>query len=255
MAQDRTTLRHTFNTDAELYDRVRPGYPAELFDRLPTGRVLEIGCGTGQATEPLARQGRPIVAIELGEQLADVAKRKLSRFPQVEIITADFETWPLPPEPFDLVLAATSFHWIDPDIRVAKAAQALRPGGTLATIATHHVFGGTTAFFADAQECYLRFDPDTPPGLRLRPAAEIPTDSAEIDASPDFGPARFHRYEWDQPYTTQAYLDVLTTYSGHIALPPSARAGLLNCIADLIDNKYGGRIVKRYLTELRLADR
>jgi SAM-dependent methyltransferase len=255
MAGDRTTLRHTFNTDADLYDRVRPGYPAELFDQLPTGRVLEIGCGTGQATEPLARRGRHIVAIELGEQLADVARRKLSRFPQVEVITADFETWPLPAEPFDLVLAATSFHWIDPDIRVAKAARALRPGGTLATIATHHVAGGTSAFFADVQECYLRFDPDTPPGLLLRPSAEIPMDRAEIDASPDFGPARFHRYEWELPYSTQAYLDVLTTYSGHIALPPSARDGLLRCIGDLIDTKYGGRIVKRYLTELRLADR
>ncbi|GAA0385002.1 hypothetical protein Acor_48200 [Acrocarpospora corrugata] len=246
-----------FNGDAELYDRARPGYPAELFDLLPVGRVLEIGPGTGQATEALAARGNQIVAVELGPQMADVARRKLARFPRVEVVTTDFETWPLPEEPFDLVLAATSFHWIDPDIRVSKAARALRPGGMLATISTHHTASGTDAdeFFADAQECYLRFDPDTPPGLLLEPADEIPMDSAEIDASPDFGPATFHRFEWDQPYSTQSYLDVLTTYSGHRALPPAARNGLLRCIGNLSDSKYASQITKHYLTELRLANR
>ncbi|GIH25897.1 methyltransferase type 11 [Acrocarpospora phusangensis] len=255
MAADRTTLRQTFDTDPGRYDRARPGYPPELFDRLPDGRVLEIGCGTGQATEPLAARGHPVVAVELGAGLAAFTRRKLARFPAVEVVTADFETWPLPEEPFDLVLAATSFHWLDPATRVARAARALRPGGVLATVSTHHIAGGTRRFFADAQTCYLRFDPDTPPDLRLQSPDEIPVDSAEIDASPDFGPAVFHRYEWDKPYSTQEYLDVLSTYSNHIALPDDARTGLLNCLATLIDRDHGGRIVKRYMTELRLAER
>ena len=143
--EHRERRRATFDQDAGLYDRARPGYPPALFDDLAelTGvgagsRVLEIGPGTGQATLPLAERGCQIMAVELGPDLAAVARRKLARFPGVEIVTAAFEDWPLPAVPFDLVLAATAFHWIDPAARVVKAADALRPGGWLATITTHH---------------------------------------------------------------------------------------------------------------------
>ncbi|SEN46082.1 class I SAM-dependent methyltransferase [Nonomuraea pusilla] len=255
-------LRQTFNEDAELYDRARPCYPAELFrdlDRLagtgPGCRVLEIGCGTGKATVPLAERGCVITAVELGADMAAVARRHLAPFPEVEVVTSAFEDWPLPPRPFDVVLSATAFHWIDPRVRVGKAADALRPGGVLATVATYHVAGGSGEFFAQVQDCYERFDPSTPPGLRLSPSGDIPLDSAELDRSGRFGPAAFHRYEWDMPYTTDEYVDVLNTYSGHRALGPEARAGLLRCIRSLIDGLHGGRIVKRYLTELRLAHR
>src|SRR5215210_4149849 len=190
---DPEPLRLRFDEDALLYDRARPGYPAGVFDSLaemaglgPGARVLEIGCGTGQATVPLAERGCRIVAVELGAELAAVARRNLARFPDVEVVTGAFEDWPLPSEPFDLVLSATAFHWIDPAIRVVKSADALRPGGTLATIATYHVAGGTEPFFVDMQDCYERWDPATPPGLRLTPGADIPTDDAEVTASGRF---------------------------------------------------------------------
>jgi hypothetical protein len=83
----------------------------------------------------------------------------------------------------------------------------------------------------------------------------VPLDSAEIDRSGRFGPALFRRHEWELTYTTVAYLDLLLTYSGHRALEPEARRNLLDCIADLIDTRYGGRISKRYLTEVRVAHR
>jgi SAM-dependent methyltransferase len=217
--------------------------------------VLEIGCGTGQATVPLAERGCRIVAVELGAELAAVARRNLARFPDVEVVTGAFEDWPLPSEPFDLVLSATAFHWIDPAIRVVKSADALRPGGTLATIATYHVAGGTEPFFVDVQECYERWDPATPPGLRLLPADAITMDGEEIERSGRFEPPRFRRYPTDIPYTRASYIDVLLTYSGHRALPPDDQQGLLDCIGSLIDERYGGQIVKRYLTELRTAHR
>jgi SAM-dependent methyltransferase len=260
---DRQRLRATFNLAADLYDRARPGYPPALFDDLaelagvgPGCRVLEIGPGTGQATVPLAERGCRIVAVELGAELAAVARRNLARLPQARVVTAAFEDWPLPAEPFDVVLAATSFHWIDPAVRVAKAADALRPGGVLATIATHHIAGGDQEFFAQVQDCYERWDPDMPPGgARLPTAAEVPTASDELDCSGRFGPASFRRYQWEQSYSTASYLEVLLTYSGHRAMEPTAQAKLLNCIAGLIDSGYGGRISKRYLTELRIAHR
>jgi SAM-dependent methyltransferase len=259
---DPMRLRETFDEAAELYDRARPGYPAALFSDLAqlacTGagcRVLEIGCGTGQATLPLAERGCEIVCVELGASLAAVARRKLARFGSVRVEVAAFEAWPLPPEPFDTVLAATAFHWLDPAIRLTKAAQALRRGGALATIATHHIAGGDAAFFAEAQACYERWDPATPPGLRLPRADEIPFDSQDLDGSGRFGPATFRRYEWELAYSSAQYLDTLLTYSGHRALAPEARRGLLACIADLIDSGHGGHIRKRYLSELRVTYR
>ena len=257
---DRERLRKTFDEAAELYDRARPGYPPELFadlaelaDLVPGSRVLEIGCGTGQATLPLAERGYAIVAVELGADLAAVARRKLAAFPSVSVVVSAFEDWPLPVERFDAVVSATAFHWLDPAIRVSKSADALRPGGTLATISTHHIAGGTAAFFAEVQACYERWDPATPPGLRLEPSAEIPFEHDELDRSDRFYAPTFRRYEWQQMYSTANYLEVLQTYSGHRLLPPDLRHGLLKCIADLIDTRYQGAVTKRYLTELRVA--
>lgn len=258
---DYVRLRKTFNEDAERYDRARPRYPVQMFDDLAASgvdrgaRVLEIGCGTGQATVALAERGYRIVAVELGSEMATVALQNLAGFDSVEVVTAAFEDWPLPDEPFDVVFSATAFHWVDPAVRVSKSADALRPGGLLATVRTEHIAGGSEAFFVKVQDCYERFDPATPPGLRPQAAADIPEDDRELASSGRFGPASFHRYEWELSYSTAEYLDLLLTYSGHRALPAAQRSGLLNCIAGLIDVNHGGRIVKRYLTELRLAQR
>ncbi len=259
---EREQLRATFDEAAELYDRARPGYPPALYDELaelaglaPGARVLEIGCGTGQATVPLAERGYAIVAVELGAELAAVARRKLARFPSVEVVVSAFEAWPLPRDRFDAVVSATAFHWLDPAIRVSKSADALRAGGALATISTHHVDGGSWGhtFFDEVQECYERWDPATPPGLRLQPAAAIPFECDELEQSDRFLPPMFRRYEWELMYSTATYLEVLQTYSGHRLLRADLRAGLLACIADLIDSSYQGSVTKRYLTELRVA--
>ncbi|WP_037914290.1 class I SAM-dependent methyltransferase [Actinacidiphila yeochonensis] len=259
----RERLRATFTEDAELYDRARPGYPRQLYEDLaglsalgPGCRVLEVGCGTGKATVPLAARGCRVTGVELGAEMARVARRNLAAYPDAEVVVAAFEDWPLPAEPFDLVLAATAFHWIDPAVRTARAADALRPSGVLAVVSTHHVKGGSEEFFARTQPLYERFDPATRPGLRLSPAEDITSDAAaELAVSGRFGPAAIRRYAWDLAYTTREYLDVLLTYSGHRALPAPAREGLLAGIADLIDNSYGGSITKRYLTELTTAER
>jgi SAM-dependent methyltransferase len=253
-------LRDTFDEAPELYDRVRPSYPEAVFDDLvalarlaPGARLLELGCGTGQATLPLARRGYEITAVELGPGLATVARRRLADFPGVRVVRAAFEDWPLPVEPFDAVVAATSFHWMDPAMRVAKASDALRPGGALAVISTHHVAGGDAAFFAEVQHCYERFMPGTPAGLRLPAAADVPSGAEELLDSGRFERVDVRRYEWELTYPTRDYIALLCSYSGHRALEPVARRALLDCVARLIDDRHGGRVTKRYLTELALA--
>ena len=92
--------------------RLRPDYPEALFDDLvalagltPGDRLIEVGCATGKATRPLARRGFRITCVELGTELAAVARRNLTGF-GVEVAQASFEAWQ-PPEPAALVYAAT----------------------------------------------------------------------------------------------------------------------------------------------------
>jgi SAM-dependent methyltransferase len=257
----RERLRAIFDEDAERYDRARPGYPPALFDDLatwadlrPGSRVLEIGCGTGQATRDLAGHGYRVTALELGPAMAAVARRNLARFPGVEVVTADFDHW-TPPRRYDAVVAATAFHWLDPATRAARTTAALADGGALAVVATEHVAGGGDAFFAEVQRCYERWDPATPPGLRLLPASAITADLPDVASSGRFGPVRTGRYETTLTYSTAEYLDVLDTYSGHRALPRTDHDGLLADIADLIDTRHGGRVAKRYLRVLSLFTR
>ncbi|TDD93293.1 class I SAM-dependent methyltransferase [Saccharopolyspora karakumensis] len=253
-------MRSVFTEDADLYDRCRPGYPAQLFDVLTAAvgegaRVLEIGCGTGQATVPLAARGFAVTALEPGEELAGVARHRLADYVSARVVVAAFEEWPLPPVKFELVVAATSFHRLDPAVRMIKAADALRPRGALAVVSTHHVAGGSDEFFAQAQQCYERFVPNAEPGRRLPVTDEIPKDPEEFHRSARFSPPEFHRYEWEARYTTDQYLGLLMTYSGHRAMPHSALDQLLECIGQRIDADHDGVITKRYLTQLALAKR
>lgn len=252
--EDRLRTRARFDSVAAVYDRVRPGYPPALFTDLaelagvgPGTRVLEIGCGTGQASVPIAALGADLLAVELGPRLAALAAAKIGAD---RVVTADFDTW-RPDTSFDVVFSATAFHWLDPATRLDRAADVLVPGGALATVTTHHVAGGTESFFAEVQAYYRRFEPGWRPH-GLPPADEVPYDTAVGDR---FGKPVFCRYQWTAGYHTADYLDLLRTYSTTLSLPGPAAAGLLRGIGQLIDGRYGGRISKRYLTELRVVRR
>jgi SAM-dependent methyltransferase len=254
-------LRTIFDEAPELYAAARPGYPAELIADLarlasigPGTRVVEIGPGTGQATTAIAALGASITAVELGPGLAEVLRRNVMDAP-VELVVTAFEDWPLPPHAVDVVVAFTAWHWLDPAVRTAKAAALLRHGGTLATVSTSHVDGGTREFFRQAQNCYERWDPATPSGLTLPEPEDVAPTRDEVDQSDWFGPPVLHRYHQQITYTTGDYLKLLATYSGHRALQTQRRADLFSCLADIIDNMHGGTITKQYLHELRLAPR
>jgi protein-L-isoaspartate O-methyltransferase len=256
------SLRTTFNQVASTYGQARPNPPPELFDELveltrvpPGGRVLEIGCGTGIATVALARRGYQVVAVELGGDLAVSARQNLALYPNVDVEHAAFEEWSLPAEPFDVVTAFSAWHWLDPDVALGKAARALRPGGALAIVGGEHVAGGDTNFFNEMQGCYERFMPGTPTGLRLRDASEIPPNDWGTAASEAFEPPQFRRFVQVTHYTTATYLDLLRSFSGHIALAPNNRDALFACVEELLEGRFGGQVRRATLTELCVARR
>src|SRR5262245_58673001 len=123
----REPLRQTFESAADLYDAARPEYPPQLFEDVlelaelePGARLLEIGCATGKATRPFLERGFAVTCVELGTELAERARRNLTGLP-VTIHVAPFEDWHGEPASFDLVFAATAWHWIDPQVRYESA--------------------------------------------------------------------------------------------------------------------------------------
>jgi SAM-dependent methyltransferase len=252
----------SFDAVAEAYDRARPSYPERLVDDLVSladigegSRVLEIGPGTGQLSVRLAGRGVSLVAVERGPNLAEVARRKLSRFAGAEVVTADFERWKAPPASFDVVVAATSFHWLDPSTRMARCAGLLRPGGSLAIVQTRWgVAHGDDPFFAASQSCYARWDPHHDPAFRQTRPGDVTHPCGEL-AAPEFGDVVHRRHLCAREYSAATYCDLLGTFSDVLALEARCRRGLLDCMANLIDARFGGRIVRHDTYDLCIARR
>jgi SAM-dependent methyltransferase len=223
--------------------------------------VLEIGCGTGQATVPIARRVGKVMAVELGSDMAAVCRRKVLEAgvgDKVEVNVGQFEEWTPPREDgekFDLVVAATSWHWLDTDVRMSKSADALKPGGKLAVILMRHVAGGTRAFFADLQPLYHRFDPSIPADFRMPETSGIPQAEMieEFEGSGRFKEVVVRRYEWEVEYGKEEYVDLLSTFSNHRAMPREKREELFREVRELVDREYRGKIRKKYMAQLAIA--
>ena len=228
MSRDRETLRRTFDRAADLYHRARPDYPDALLDDLvaaaglaPGDRLLEVGPATGKATIPLARRGLRITGIELGASLAQVARRNLAEAGvDADVIEARFEDWrPADGELFDLVFAATAWQWVDPDVRYRQAWGLLRPGGHLAFWDASHVTpdDGDT-FFHEIQVVYDEIGEGVPPGTPWLRPGELEERRAEIEDAGLFEVVHVRHFDWERVYDAGSYIELLDTFSGHIAM-------------------------------------
>ncbi|MGD0608706.1 MAG: methyltransferase domain-containing protein [Streptosporangiaceae bacterium] len=223
--EERERLRQTFNQAADSYDRVRPDYPDALFDDLvaltglaPGDHLIEVGCATGKATRPLARRGFRITCVELGAELAAAARANLAGS-GVEVVHGSFEEW-RPDEPARLVYAATAWHWIDPAVRYQRAWQALHPGGYLAIWGAGQVFpAGGDPFFEELQEIYDEIGEGQRPGEGRPRPGELTDNRADIEASGLFEVTAVRHYDWERVYGADEYIELLDTFSGHLAMP------------------------------------
>ena len=258
----RRHLKTTFNEDAETYDRARPRYPEALFDDLvemaglqPESALLEIGCGTGQATLPMAKRGYRIVCVEMGENLAAIARRNLASYPNVSVVTVPFEDWDAGSERFDLVLSAQSWHWLDPEVRYRKAAEVLQPGGSLAIIDVEHAFPkDADRFFFAIQDVYKSIGEDHPDEPWPPPLPEdVPDMREEIEATGLFGDVQARRCVWELMYTADEYIDLLNTFSNHIAMEPEKREFLYRNVGERIGARADPRVRRHWLAIVNVA--
>ncbi|MGW5362861.1 class I SAM-dependent methyltransferase [Actinopolymorpha pittospori] len=262
---DYRQLRTTFDSAAANYQAARPNYPDELYADLlqitgvsPPDRLLEVGCGPGKATLPLARAGFPITAVELGPGLAEQARHNLAAFPQVEVITSSFEHWAVPKDvSFSLVYAATAWAWVDPEIKYAKAAEVLRPGGHLAVWNATHAFPADyDPFFPEIQQVYeelgeTREDDEWPPPL----PDTLPDHLEEFEASGHFVGAGVRRYVWGRRYSADQYIALLDTFSGHIAMGEAKRSHLYAEIRRRLAGRPDGQLTRHWASVLTIGRR
>jgi SAM-dependent methyltransferase len=264
---DRSQLGRVFNEVPALYDRSRPAYPDELFEDLVaiTGitegsPVLEVGCGTGQATRSLASIGCAVTAVELGPDLAALARHNLAPFPNVEVETSSFEEWDDRGRRFAALVAASSWHWVDPAVGWQRAHDVLPVGGWVALLG--HVVvrrPGEPEVYAATADLHERFAPGNPDWRHppLEDAVRATDDGwgSVQDPGDLFGPTTVRWYPTVQWLDGEGFADLLRSTSLYRKLDPDVREPLLDAIAVRIGTQMGDRVARRYLSGLRVGRR
>ncbi len=274
---DSTRRGYLFHEVADIYDQARPQYPEQLFSELahympisPSSRILEIGCGTGIATRSLAAWECPVLAIDPGAEMIAVASERLRHAPQVRFLVTTFEDFfRSEHELFTAVIAATSYHWLDPEIREKAVWDLLLPDGVVAIFRHWGREGGDVEFFQGIQEIYRTYAPALLEEAFRAASGDIsaisfghvvPLSDDAIAAHTDtlqqaelWNEMEYVTYPWEQVYTSEEYVNLLSTYSDHLLLTPEVREQLFSAIRKHIDTCCGGHVRKAYVTALRRA--
>ena len=257
----RTDGRGLFGLDVPGYDSIRPEYPSAVYERLqevcglaPGTGTLEIGAGLGLATRELIALGaNPATAIEPDQALADQLRQVVELTEtRVDIHVASVEEFTLPDDPFDLAVAATSFHWVDPSVGLAKVRSALRPGGAWAM--WWNVFGDPDRDdpFHDATHSLMA------PLHRSPSAGESGKPPYSLDTEARIGElsaAGFERIEhrlmrWSVVYGPDEIRALYGTFSAVNRLPGTEREDLLDALAEIAANQFDGAVERHMLTSM-----
>ena len=256
-------LGGTFDTAVSLYEKMRPGYVADIykaiFDYVDIGessRVVEVGSGSGQATLPVLQTGCSLTAVEYGENFSGLLRDKFRDHEKFRVVTGKFEDVPLENDTYDLVFSATAFHWVPEGIGYPKVYSILKEGGAFAR------FANRPQISADDPELLREIDEiydghynkyyGVRSGTRKWFTEESARAIADIPAKYGFTDIRYHLFRRDRTFTAEEYVQLLGTYSDHIAIEESERKIFFAKIEDAIE-RHGGTITINDTLDLELA--
>ena len=247
----------TFDMGAEAYDRIRPSYlPAIYKDILQYqplhagAAALEIGMGSGIATGPIHSTGCKVVGLEPGGHLAALAENRFREYAQFSVETCTLQEFVCPGNHFDLIYAATSFHWIPQEYGYRRVYELLKAGGAFARFRYHAgPDKGRVKMTDEIQALYREYT------NRGRPAEFGEADAkaiSEIALNYGFADPEYRVYHTTKDFTADEYLSLLHTYPDHMKLEESVRHALFEGTHQAI-MRNGGIITVYYTMDLELA--
>lgn len=235
------------------YDKARWEYPAEIYSdimeysRSGNKKTIEIGAGTGKATAPFLDAGYEVTAVEMGVNMADFIKNKFINYNNFNVIVSDFEQTVLPENNYDLIYAASAFHWVDAEIGCPKVFSLLRNGGTFALFRNNAVPENGNSLYEEIQEVYDKhyysnYKKDNRPVCIyemtyedfLKPAELYRGFRFESMERYGFVDVTMNLYRASKTYSADEYIALIETYSDHRALPNESRTTLYTGIKDAI---------------------
>lgn len=236
-------FRKVFDTIPEQFDKYRPRYSEELFadlisyaDIRPGKNVLELGPGTGQATEPILNTGCNYHAIELGEHLADVMKKKYGKCANFDIVNADFIVHDFGSQRFDMIYSAATIQWIPENIAFQKTFDLLKPGGVLAMFLTKADYKTPNEKLYDKiQQVYSAY---------FKPDIEYTHGSFAYSNAVNYGYVDFEKREYHgkREFTTDEYVAFCGTHCDHIVLSEPYKSNFYDGIRYAV-NETGGKVI------------
>ncbi|MBD2313330.1 methyltransferase domain-containing protein [Desertifilum sp. FACHB-1129] len=249
-----------YSAVAQAYNRVRPRYPQAMVERaielaqLPdSARLLEVGCGPGTATTSFAQFGFSMVCLEPSPDAYQLARENCKPYPNVEIVNTTFEEWTLEPGYFDAILAATSFHWVSPEVGYAKAASALRDRGSLILLWNMSLQPAYEVYQA-LDTVYQTYAPSLAGYYSTEKQQESLDKFAQIVLnSGQFGDLVSEQMPCEVTYSIEDYLALLGTYSPYIGLEPQQRQGLFQALGKELENSCGEKVKLSYLSAFQIA--
>jgi len=258
-----TGLGWTFDTVADAYEKLRPGYPSALYRQIfayqpvaADSHAVEIGIGSGQATLPFLHAGCSVTAVEPGANFCARCRDKFAEYPQFSTIEGKFEDVLLAENSCDLAYSASAFHWVPEDIGYRKVFAILRSGGSFARFANHPFRSKENPALADdIQQAYIRYyypfhhkEPAVPEAYTEAEAAA----RAELALKYGFTDVCYALYERTRTFTADEYIRLLGTYSDHIAIDEPVRLRFFSEIAEAIERR-GGTLTLHDTIDLQLA--
>ncbi|MCB1693451.1 MAG: class I SAM-dependent methyltransferase [Pseudomonadales bacterium] len=253
--------RHLFGISASGYDAIRPGYPDWLFEaldktcRLADAVVLDVGAGSGLATRELLARGASVLAVEPDERFAGQLSRLGGSFPgRLEVKQESFEAAAIAPGAFDLVICATSMHWLDPGAGIEKLGLCLRAGGWLAAI--WNLFGDSARSdaFHDATVSLLSPLPVSPSaGTGVEYGMDIDARRQDFQRAGAGDEFMHKKSSWELVLDARGVRNLYGTFSGINKLSDEAREHVLDALEAIAREQFANRVVRNMVTTMYLG--
>ena len=127
------------------------------YSRTGGKKAVEIGAGTGKATAPMLNAGYDVTAVEMGANMAEFIHDKFKHWDNFNVVVTDFESAVLPENTYDLIYAASAFHWVDAGVGCPKVFRLLKNGGTFALFRNNAVPEDGNVLYEEIQAVYDKY--------------------------------------------------------------------------------------------------